>query len=130
TAVDPQPNASGVKEVLVQVNNEIASAAFGTTNWISTNILQFGENTIRVIASDYDQNVSDPQIIHVNYQPLDPINDTFLRAIALTGTPGTVTGSTTNATKELGEPFHAGNEGGKSVWWRFRAPADGVLFLS
>src|SRR5205814_9417908 len=41
TAIDPQPNASGVKEVLVQVNNDVASSAFGTTNWISTNILQF-----------------------------------------------------------------------------------------
>ena len=34
------------------------------------------------------------------------------------------------ATKEHGEPNHAGNAGGKSVWWQWTAPEDGVLFLS
>jgi len=37
---------------------------------------------------------------------------------------------TTNATKEFGEPNHAGNSGGKSVWWSFQPPADGALALS
>ena len=40
-----------------------------------------------------------------------------------------VTGSNSNATKQVGEPNHAGNAGGKSVWWRWTAPAAGTLCL-
>jgi subtilisin family serine protease len=39
----------------------------------------------------------------------------------------TPTISTLNATKEFGEPDHANNEGGGSVWYQFTAPYDGVL---
>jgi hypothetical protein len=35
-----------------------------------------------------------------------------------------------NATKQAGEPAHAGNNGGKSAWWRFTAPSDGILNVS
>ena len=35
--------------------------------------------------------------------------------------------STDKATRETGEPEHAGNEGGGSVWWAFTAPYDGLL---
>ena len=37
--------------------------------------------------------------------------------------------NTGKATKEVGEPDHAGNEGGASVWWTFTAPYDGVLSI-
>jgi hypothetical protein len=33
------------------------------------------------------------------------------------------------ATKEPGEPDHAGNAGGKSVWWRWLAPRSGPVLL-
>jgi hypothetical protein len=46
-------------------------------------------------------------------------------AIALTGTGGIVHRSMLGATKEAGEPNHAGNAGGASVWFRWTAPADG-----
>ena len=35
-----------------------------------------------------------------------------------------------NATKETGEPNHGGNVGGKSVWWKWTAPASGEVTLS
>jgi hypothetical protein len=38
--------------------------------------------------------------------------------------------NTDKATRETGEPQHAGNEGGGSVWWTFTAPYDGVLNVS
>jgi hypothetical protein len=34
------------------------------------------------------------------------------------------------ATKEPGEPAHAGNAGGKSLWWSWTAPTNGVLGLT
>src|SRR6185369_16487374 len=35
-----------------------------------------------------------------------------------------------NATKETGELNHAGNQGGKSVWWIWTAPANGLVTIS
>jgi sugar lactone lactonase YvrE len=56
-----------------------------------------------------------------------PANDNFSNAIeiTLTGNTAQLTGFNTNATKETGEPDHAGNVGGHSVWWKWTAPADG-----
>lgn len=38
-------------------------------------------------------------------------------------------GSNVNATKQAGEPAHAGNTGGRSVWWTFTAPASGQMTI-
>ena len=54
---------------------------------------------------------------------LAPPNDMFAGAEAVTGSGGTVTGTNLNATKEPGEPNHAGVPGGRSIWYRWRAPA-------
>src|SRR6266516_2922514 len=64
--------------------------------------------------------------------PLRPaeVNDRFANRLPLSGTNLTVTGSNTNATKEAGEPDHAGNGGGKSVWWTWTAPADGEVQIT
>ncbi len=45
------------------------------------------------------------------------VNDSFADAIRLTGNSGQTTGSTTDATKESGEPAHAGKTGVASIWW-------------
>jgi thiol-disulfide isomerase/thioredoxin len=59
-----------------------------------------------------------------------PANDNFVNAIQLSGSNVVVGGSNINATKEPGEPDHAGNSGGKSVWWNWRAPATGYVRIS
>ncbi len=56
-----------------------------------------------------------------------PPNDAFSDAIALTGASSTFQGSNWGATKEPGEPDHHGDRGGRSVWWRWTAPGNGVL---
>ena len=56
-------------------------------------------------------------------------NDNFADAIQLSGTNVSVTGNNDSATKEPGEPNHAGNTGGKSVWWSWQAPATGYVTL-
>ena len=50
-----------------------------------------------------------------------PANNNFANAIVIAAFSGplTVTGYNTNATKETGEPNHAGNVGGRSVWWKW-----------
>lgn len=52
-------------------------------------------------------------------------NDHFAGAQVLTGASGTVAGQNIAASKEPGEPAHAGNRGGRSVWFRWTAPASG-----
>lgn len=63
-----------------------------------------------------------------------PANDHFANAFSLTFAEGATTlvtsGRNTNATKETGEPDHAGNAGGSSVWWRWTAPARGRVDLN
>jgi subtilisin family serine protease len=131
TALDPQPNASGVNEVFVMLNNDISGRiADGTTNWSTRVLLREGENTIEATAFDFAGNISARDRITVRLMIPDPPNDHFANSALLEGLTGNVVGDSTLATKEHLEPNHAGNEGGKSVWWRFLAPEDGVLFLS
>lgn len=57
-----------------------------------------------------------------------PLNNNFANAepIVLSGSSAQVSGSNVMATKETGEPNHAAGEaGGRSVWWRWIAPANG-----
>jgi hypothetical protein len=68
----------------------------------------------------------------VAFTPADiPANDNFVNATLLTTTTN-VSVSVTNvvAGKEAGEPKHAGNNGGHSVWWKWVAPANGVVVLN
>jgi hypothetical protein len=62
--------------------------------------------------------------------PAGPTNDFFQNGIVLTGTSATSSGSNVGATKASGEPSHAGNSGGKSVWWFWTAPANGVATIT
>lgn len=58
-----------------------------------------------------------------------PPNDNFASRTALSGATNSVSGATDNATKESGEPNHAGNPGGRSAWWSWTAPSDGSYTL-
>jgi len=59
-----------------------------------------------------------------------PVNDQFANRTVISGT--NILRSTMNylATKEAGEPYHAGYLGGASVWWSWTAPADGTVTIS
>lgn len=60
-----------------------------------------------------------------------PANDNFADAIVITlaNNAATVTGFNPTATKQTGEPNHAGNIGGRSIWWRWTAPSPGPVNL-
>lgn len=57
------------------------------------------------------------------------VNDAFANAVVIGGQSGTVYGINTDATKETGEPNHAGNGGGRSLWWRWQATLSGPVSL-
>ncbi len=54
----------------------------------------------------------------------------FANRIILTGTNILTTASNVGATKEPGEPHHAGNAGGASVWWEWTAPSSDTFTIS
>ncbi len=58
-----------------------------------------------------------------------PANDNFTNAAVLTGTSVSLTTTNLGATREAGEPAHAGNTGGKSVWWKWTAPMSALFQL-
>lgn len=59
-----------------------------------------------------------------------PVNDNFVDAIDLSSLEEEgffFQGTNVGATEETGEPDHAGNAGGKSVWFTWTAPGDGSV---
>ena len=61
---------------------------------------------------------------------LPPVNDAFASATALGGTVAIVGAGNVAASKQSGEPNHAGNPGGRSVWFTWTAPASGAMTLA
>lgn len=59
-----------------------------------------------------------------------PPNDNFANAEVLSGTRISVTRSNIDSTKEIGEPAHALNVGGKSVWFKWTAPSTAAMVFS
>jgi hypothetical protein len=59
-----------------------------------------------------------------------PANDEFAAAVELSGSPASHTGTNADAVKEAGEPNHAGNAGGASIWYRWTAPAAGLVTVA
>lgn len=67
-----------------------------------------------------------------------PSNDNFANAeswafasvVLNTATTITATGYTVNATKETGEPSHAGNAGGHSVWYKWTPQYNGAVTIT
>jgi hypothetical protein len=58
-------------------------------------------------------------------RPPPPPNDDFVRAQEIFGRHGETVGFNPNASKEAGEPAHAGEPGGASIWYRWTAPMTG-----
>ena len=82
-------------------------------NLVTANALVPGEYTARIL---FDT-VAREARLRISAEDLG--NDNFVSAVALSaGLPLTLFGSNANATSESNEPPHAGNSGGRSIWWR------------
>jgi len=81
--------------------------------------------------TDTRNNLSFPRLDLLQALANLPANDTFENASTLSNTTnsGSVSSSSILATKVEGEPNHAGNTGGQSVWWKWTAPANGQLSI-
>jgi hypothetical protein len=58
-----------------------------------------------------------------------PPNDNFASATVISGAQGTTNGANIRATREPGEPNHAGNAGGASVWYNWTSPTNGSVTI-
>ena len=56
--------------------------------------------------------------------------DAFASRFRLTSSSGTIVGNNGSASREPGEPFHAGKPGGRSLWYSWVAPAHGIATLA
>ncbi len=54
-----------------------------------------------------------------------PLNDRFANADVIWGRYGHQYGDNANATRDAGDPAHAGRAGGRSEWYRWTAPTSG-----
>ena len=57
-------------------------------------------------------------------------NDNFANRLTLSGSTVTVVSNNLHATREMGEPNHAANAAGYSLWWTWTAPTTGVANFS
>lgn len=143
-AVDSEPNPSGIRQIQIttvsmsnpgepQTTFVDPMPSFDgpvSTNWTAILGLGDGINRVTVSAVDFAGNRSAPVNLDITYRVLDPVNDFFARPTLLEGASGVASANTTAASREAGEPNHAGYIGGKSAWWKFTAPTDGVLSLN
>ena len=83
TAIDPSPNASGVRDVQVRVNGSFALQAIGSEEWSIPLLLKDGINSIEIIAVDFSNNISKPTLLEIDYQAPDVPNDHFGNASIL-----------------------------------------------
>lgn len=79
-----------------------------------------------VAASEYGE-----AVVNLAFAPMPALpNDAWANATPLVGSLATATATNLIATKETGEPHHAGVVGGRSLWWRWTAPGNGVVTLN
>ena len=91
--------------------------SFTDTSWLTFNVTAGTAYQISVDGSDGPTGSIQLQLTFGPVQTPPP-NDSFSNRIALSGAHlSNISGSNVGATKEPGEPYHADEVGGKSVWW-------------
>ena len=95
--------------------------------------LPAGSHTFRVRAVDVAGR-TDPTPATITWTvpattPGVPENDAFADSIPLRTASGGFDMNNTGASKEPGEPNHAGNAGGHSLWLRWKAPRSGTMTM-
>ncbi|MCX8157379.1 MAG: immunoglobulin domain-containing protein [Verrucomicrobiae bacterium] len=88
--------------------------------------------TYRLVAVAYDNEGAARESAPVSFSVVAPAppNDHFAQRLVLTGLTATNAGNSAGATFEPAEPYHAGVPGGRSVWFAWTAPQDGLATVT
>lgn len=121
-------SGTGISGLQVRMNGTLVSSLSTSANALSFPV-PVGATTGPITIQTNQGITSSPSIFTVTTGPA-PANDHFANAQVISGVSGFVTGNTANATKEPGEPNHAGNPGGASVWFTWTAPQSGLFLIS
>ena len=123
--------AIGTEPLLYQWRRNGANVP-GATNpclsFASVELMDGGSYVVNV-ANEYGLVVSEPADLLLRL-PTRNGGDNFVDRVAIDGTNGLAAGSNSLATREPGEPLHAGKPGGKSVWYTWRAPVTGIATIA
>ena len=113
------PGGTLAPDAMQNVTVSLGMAANSLPAGLSTGSVSFQNTT------NGDGNTS--RAVSLTVQGAGVANDKFTNAFLLSTDAGTTLSSSVGATKEPGEPSHAGNTGGASLWWRWVAPSNGSL---
>lgn len=87
--------------------------------------LTHGGTYLVIVANEFGVETSDPAVLTFDL-PNIPAGDNFAGRVPLFGASGVASSTNASATREPGEPDHAGRPASKSVWYRWVAPASGI----
>ncbi len=121
-------SASGTPPLRYQWRRNGVSLAGETNECFTINNVQVtdGGSYSVVVANAAGAIESPPVVLNVIVTPTPP-GDNFAQATPLFGLTNYVAGVNVSATREPGEPLHAGKPGGHSVWYQWTAPAGGIV---
>ncbi|MBI2950028.1 MAG: hypothetical protein HYY23_20540 [Verrucomicrobia bacterium] len=122
----PEVYKSLTSTTLFSVSREFE---FDQANFIARTTFDATANESYSIAVDSLAGTAGEFNLSLTYQPPPP-HDNFSNRIQLSGETISITGTNLAATKEPGEPKHAQNLGGKSVWYSWIAPKGGTVLVS
>jgi hypothetical protein len=121
--------ASGALPLTFQwrLNGIDIPGATGATYLIpSASVTNGGTYTV-VVANSFGAVVSPAAVLTFdNIDDSPHQSDSFPNPLSLSGMINRVQGTNCGATKQLGEPNHAGRPGGSSVWYKWTAPDTGI----
>ena len=80
-AMDPQPNSSGLKEVIISADGKPGITVTGSERWKFKVNLNRGVNKYDIYGVDYSGNISKPATVVIDHRPPDVPNDHFIDAI-------------------------------------------------
>ena len=119
--------ASGTEPLFYQWRRNGANIPDATNEcfFVSPVELTDGGTYTVVIANELGAVTSDPALLVLDLPRLAP-GDNFADRTPLFGPVGIASGTNLFATREAGEPLHAGKPGGSSVWYTWTAPDTGI----
>lgn len=122
---------SGTSQAAPHVAGAIAVLRSAFPSETATQIQSRLTNSRVPRVTDTRNNLSFPRLDLLQALASLPTNNNFASASALpnTNNSGSISSSSILSTKEAGEPDHAANLGGQSVWWKWTAPASGQLSI-